>query len=158
MFYVGTNGYLQEKRVPYNNVSAWWEPGTLNPSGIKMVGNISLPDKNRNKDPINQFDSYRMAAVYSEHFWNGAGTRLFFHRAATNGTTWVEEWIWNRRSDDWRIGQRITNVYPNSHLAATVDETNRLLRLYFSSGNLTLQEVWLNITDPKSVYNNGKLG
>ncbi|KAL8923290.1 MAG: hypothetical protein Q9208_004690 [Pyrenodesmia sp. 3 TL-2023] len=155
MFYVGSNGYLQEKRVPYNNVSAWWEPGTLNPSDIKMVGNISLPDKNPNKDPINQFDSYRMAAVYSENFSNGAETRLFFHRAAANGTTWVQEWIWTKKRDDWQIGQAITNVYPNSHLAATVDERHGLLRLYFSSGNLTLQEVWLNITDPKSIYNNG---
>lgn len=102
MFYVGTNGYLQEKRVSYNNVSAWWEPGTLNPSNINMVGNISLPDKNPNKDPINQFDSYRMAAVYSENFPNGAGTRLFFHRAATNGTTWVQEWIWTKKATTGR--------------------------------------------------------
>lgn len=64
----------------------------------------------------------------------------------------------DQKSDDWQIGQAITNVYPNSHLAATVDESHGLLRLYFSSGNLTLQEVWLNITDSKSVYNNGKLG
>lgn len=121
-----------------------------------MTGNLSVPDNNRTADPVNQFDSYRMAAVYSERFWTGAGTRLFYHTSASNGTSWVQEWIWTQSTDNWRIGQPITNVYPNSHLAATVDEQNSLLRLYFASGNLTLQEVWLNISDPNGLYNNGR--
>ncbi|KAL9596182.1 MAG: hypothetical protein Q9219_005968 [cf. Caloplaca sp. 3 TL-2023] len=153
MFYVGVNGFIQEKRKSFNSPD-YWEPGPLNPNNIKAVGNLSLPDRNPNKDPINKFDSYRMAAAYSENFCTGAGTRLFHHAAASNGS-WVQEWIWVKETDDWRKGQAITNVYPSSHLAATVDEQNSLLRLYFSSGNLTLQEVWLNISDPNGLYNNG---
>ncbi|KAL8948953.1 MAG: hypothetical protein Q9222_004905, partial [Ikaeria aurantiellina] len=133
----------------------YWEPGPLNPSNIVVMGNLSLPDAKPNQNPPNDFDSYRMAAVYSENFYSGAGTRLFYHASSVNGTTWVQEWIWTQSTDNWRTGQAIQNVYPNSHLAATVDEENKLLRLFFSSGNLTLQEVWLNITDPNGLYNNG---
>ncbi|KAL8819577.1 MAG: hypothetical protein Q9223_002021 [Gallowayella weberi] len=154
IFYVGTNGYLQEKRKAFGDLS-WWEPGTLNGNGLKAIGNITLPKDAQTLDPINQFDSFSMAAVYSENFVGGAATRLFYHRSAENGTNWVQEWIWTQSTDNWRIGQAIPNVYPNSHLAATVDEENRLLRLFFSSGNLTLQEMWLNISDPNGLYNNG---
>ncbi|KAL9030320.1 MAG: hypothetical protein Q9196_001548 [Gyalolechia fulgens] len=153
IFYVGTNGLLQEKRKNFED-RLYWLPGTLNPKNIKMIGNLSVPANSKTKDPVNQFDSFRIAAVHSEHFWTGAGTRLFYHASADNGS-WVQEWIWTKETDDWRIGQAITNVYPNSHIAATVDEQNRLLRLYFSSGDLTLQEMWLNISDPLGIYNNG---
>ncbi|KAL9002016.1 MAG: hypothetical protein Q9188_005033 [Gyalolechia gomerana] len=153
IFYVGTNRLLQEKRKNFQD-KLFWLPGSLNPKNIQMVGNLSLPANSKRKDPVNQFDSYRIAAVHSEHFWTGAGTRLFYHASADN-RSWVQEWIWTKETDDWRIGQAITNVYPNSHIAATVDEQNRLLRLYFSSGNLTLQEMWLNISDPDGIYNNG---
>ncbi|KAI4199226.1 MAG: hypothetical protein LQ348_001922 [Seirophora lacunosa] len=157
MFYVGGNGYLQEKRKALNNDKVNWEPGPLNKINIKMTGNVSLPENKRNNDPTNAFDGFRMAAVYSELFEGGAQTRLFYHTSAINGTTWVQEWIWTQSANEWRIGQSITNVHPNSHLAATVDEQNLLLRLYFSSGSHTLQEVWLNISDPDGLYNNGKL-
>lgn len=151
---MGTNGLLQEKRKNFQD-RLYWLPGPLNAMNIKMVGSLSLPANSKPEDPVNQFDSYRIAAVHSEHFWTGAGTRLFYHASADNDS-WVQEWIWTKETDDWRIGQAITNVYPNSHIAATVDEQNRLLRLYFSSGNFTLQEVWLNISDPNGIYNNGK--
>ena len=96
-----------------------------------------------------------MAAVYSDSFAIGAGTRFFYHRSSSNGTSWVQEWIWSRETDSWQIGQVIPNVYPNSRIAATVDEQNRLLRLYFSVGNMTLQESYLNISDPQGLYNSG---
>lgn len=153
IFYVGVNGLLQEKRKNYNDKN-YWLPGSLNAKNIKMVGNISLPADSKTKDPVNQFDSYRIAAVYSEHYWTGAGTRIFYHASANNGS-WVQEWIWTKATDEWRIGQAIPNVYPSSHIAATVDEQNRLLRLYFSTGGLTLQEVWLNVSDPNAIYNDG---
>ncbi|KAL8696219.1 MAG: hypothetical protein Q9224_002912 [Gallowayella concinna] len=150
----GTNGYVQEKRKGFSDL-LYWEPGTLNGNGLKAIGNITLPKDVQNLDPINQFDSFSMAAVYSENFAGGAGTRLFYHRLSDNGTNWVQEWIWTQSTDNWRIGQAITNVYPNSHLAATVDEENSLLRLYFSSGSLTLQEMWLDISDANGLYSNG---
>lgn len=153
MFYIGTNGFLQEKRKAFDD-KLNWEPGTLNSQNIGAVGNISLPEKTR--DPINTFDSYRMAAVYSVRFATGPGTRLFHHTQSLNGSTWVQEWIWTQSTDNWQRGQSIPDVFPNSHLAATVDEENMLLRLYYSSGNLTLHEKWINISDPTSVYNDGK--
>ncbi|KAL8832951.1 MAG: hypothetical protein Q9170_004632 [Blastenia crenularia] len=153
IFYVGSNNLLQEKRKGFNDL-LFWEPGSLNSQNIAMRGNISLPGQSQPQDPANDFDSYRMAAVYSTKFWDGAGTRLFFHRSAANGT-WVQEWIWTQENDNWRLGQTISDVYPSSHLAATVDEQNSLLRLYFSSGDLTLQEVWLNISDRNGIYNTG---
>lgn len=153
MFYVGTNGFLQEKRKAFND-RLFWEPGTFNPNNVKMTGNLSLPAFDGTLDPVNQFDSFRMAAVYSENFCTGAGTRLFYHASASNGS-WVQEWIWTKETDDWRKGQAIINVYPRSHLAATVDEQNGLLRLYFSSSSYHLQEMWLNISDPNGLYNNG---
>lgn len=155
MFYVGTNGYIQEKRKALDDNETFWQPGGFNKIGIKLAGNITLPKKVQNLDPINQFDGYNMAAVYSDIFANGAGTRFFYHQSSSNGTNWVQEWIWTRETDNWKIGQAIPNVYPNSHIAATVDEQNRLLRLYFSVGNLTLQESYLNISDPQGLYNNG---
>ncbi|KAL8771696.1 MAG: hypothetical protein Q9209_002887 [Squamulea sp. 1 TL-2023] len=149
------NGFIQEKRKNVKTDKEWWEPGSLNLQTLKIVGNTTLPKNAQNLDPINQFDGYRMAAVYSDKFVTGAGTRLFYHRSSSNRTNWVQEWIWTKDTDNWTIGQAITNVYPNSHLAATVDEQNGLLRLYFSSGNLTLQEAYLNISDPQGIYNNG---
>ncbi|KAL8971804.1 MAG: hypothetical protein Q9183_000880 [Haloplaca sp. 2 TL-2023] len=154
IFYVGTNGYLQEKRRPFFNDESVWEPGKLNFANIKMMGNISLSER-ADEDPVNEFDSYSMAAVYSLDFHNGPGTRLFYHESADNGTHWVQERIWRQESDEWEIGQEIRDVSPNSHIAATMDRKNGLLRLYFSSGGLTLQEVWLNYTDPKGLYNLG---
>ncbi|KAL8915612.1 MAG: hypothetical protein Q9172_006844 [Xanthocarpia lactea] len=155
MFYVGVNGFIQEKRKDLNDEETYWLPASLNDIGLKIAGNSTLPKNAQNLDPINQFDAYRMAAVYSESFVAGAETRLFYHRASINGTNWVQEWIWTRETDNWRIGQAIPNVYPNSHIAATVDEQNKLLRLYFSVGNLTLQEAYLNISDSQGMYNNG---
>ncbi|KAL8691677.1 MAG: hypothetical protein Q9218_003152 [Villophora microphyllina] len=155
MFYVGTNGYMQEKRKSFNDL-LYWEPGTFNPINVAAIGNISLPKSGRStNDPNNNWDSYRMAAVYSDLFSTGPGTRFFCHQASSNGTNWVQEYIWTQQTDEWRTGQAIMNVFPNSQIAATLDEKNSLLRLYFSSGNLTLQEVWLNVSDPNSIYNNG---
>ncbi|KAL8700798.1 MAG: hypothetical protein Q9201_005255 [Fulgogasparrea decipioides] len=134
MFYVGANGYLQEKRKPFARDDLFWEPGTLNPKNIETIGNLTLPKNSKSQDPVNQFDRYRMAAVYSDQFFTGGETRLFYHASANNGSNWVQEWIWSQKRDEWRIGHAITNVYPNSHLAATVDVKNNLLRLYFSSG------------------------
>ncbi|KAL8852779.1 MAG: hypothetical protein Q9221_002409 [Calogaya cf. arnoldii] len=157
MFYVGSNGYIQEKRKPLDDPDpkTVWQPGTLNDNSLKIAGNTTLPKDAQNLDPINQFDGYSMAAVHSELFAAGAGTRLFYHQSSSNGTNWVQEWIWTRENDSWKTGQLIRDVYPNSKIAATVDEQNRLLRLYFSIGNLTLQESYLNISDPQGLYNNG---
>ena len=158
MFYVSSNGLLQEKRKAFDD-PLFWEPGSLNSQNIAVVSNISPPDNNAS-DPINTFNNYRMAAVYSDHFPTGPGTRLFHHMKSLNGSSWVhwvQEWIWTRDDDNWQKGQSIDNVYPNSHLAVTVDEQNKLLRLYYSIGKLTLQEKCIDIANATSTYNDGMI-
>ncbi|KAI4204300.1 MAG: hypothetical protein LQ350_001280 [Teloschistes chrysophthalmus] len=160
IFYIsGINGFMQEKRKNFNYPDSNWEPGPslgINSLNILVIGKVSVAKSDQSpQDPKNDWDGYRMAAVYSDHFAAGAGTRLFCHQTGSNGTNWVQEYIWTRSSETWRAGQAIRNVSPNSHIAATVDDKNNLLRLYFSSGSLTLQEMWLNISDTNALYNNG---
>ncbi|KAL8640301.1 MAG: hypothetical protein Q9228_002766 [Teloschistes exilis] len=160
IFYISAiNGFMQEKRKNFNYPDSNWEPPAslgINSLNIRVAGKVSVPRSDQNpRDPDNDWDGYRMAAVYSDRFSTGNGTRLFCHQTGSNGTNWVQEYIWTRSTESWRAGQAIGNVSPNSHIAATLDDKNSLLRLYFSSGNLTLQEVWLNISDPNALYNNG---
>ena len=153
IFYVGVNGLLQERRKIYNN-TGYWESGPLNNLNISATGNLALPSQG--DDPVNDWDSYRMAAVYSVNFDDGPGIRLFYHAAQSNGTSFVQELIWNQRNDSWSKGAEISKPYPNSHLAVAVDEVSKILRLFFSSGNKTLSEEWLNITNTQAGYNSGK--
>lgn len=161
IFYISAiNGFIQEKRKNFNYPDSNWEPPAslgINSLNIPVAGKVSVPKSNQNpQDPDNDWDGYRMAAVYSDRFSTGNGTRLFCHQTGSNGINWVQEYIWTRSTESWRAGQAIGNVSPNSHIAATLDDKNSLLRLYFSSGSLTLQEVWLNISDPNALYNNGR--
>ncbi|KAL8659346.1 MAG: hypothetical protein Q9202_007170 [Teloschistes flavicans] len=152
--------FIQEKRKNFNYPESLWEPAT-SPAGInflnvKAPATTSVPKSDQSaQDPDNDWDGFRMAAVYSKQFSTGPGTRLFCHQTANNGTNWVQEYIWTQANDNWRTGQAIYNVFPNSHIAATLDDQNKLLRLYFSSGNLTLREMWLNISDSNALYNPG---
>lgn len=107
--------------------------------------------------PANDGDSYRMAAVYSEHFINGRGCRLFYHlRNETN--KWVQELIWDQRNDNWNFGSSIDGVLLNSHLSATVDGS-QILRLFYWNEHKQLQYSYTNIedniTDPNHVYKQG---
>ena len=147
---------LQEKRKIYNNTAAYWEPGTLNNLNLPMVGNISLPPGDKD-DVENTWDSYRMAAVYSTNFYTGPGIRLFYHSQKLNGSTFVQEMIWIQANDSWLEGAKLSNVWPNSHMAATLDNSTNILRLFFSSGSNTLQEMWLPITDPNAEYTPGMI-
>ena len=96
-----------------------------------------------------------MAAAYSTRFHGGPAARLFYHSVATDGTARVQELVWNQTADSWALGATLTDPYPNSHLAVTIDNSTQLLRLFYSSGNLTLGESWLNISDPNGVYREG---
>ena len=120
---------------------------------IAAVGNFSLPAVTQ--DPENDWDGYRMAAVYSPNFHTGPGLRLFYHAENLTGAPFVQELIWTQSSDLWSNGAKLHNPYPNSHLAATVDESTQILRLFFSSGNNTLQEAWTSISDATGTYKNG---
>ncbi|KAF6219167.1 hypothetical protein HO133_004992 [Letharia lupina] len=152
IFYVGLNGLLQEKRKVFSS-TAYWEPGTLNNMNIAAVANLSLPSVTQ--DPKNDWDGYRMAAVYSENFNTGPGLRLYYHAENLTGAAYVQELIWTQSNDSWADGAKLHNPWPNSHLAATIDESTQILRLFFSSGNNTLQEAWMSLLDPTGTYKNG---
>ena len=97
-----------------------------------------------------------MAAVYSVNFDDGPGIRLFYHAVQLNGTSLVQELVWNQKNDSWSRGAQLSRPYPNSHLAAAVDENSKILRVFFSSGSNTLAEEWLNITNIQDGYNPGE--
>lgn len=152
IFYVGMNGLLQEKRKIFSS-TAYWEPGTLNNMNIAAVASLSSPTVTQ--DPKNDWDGYRMAAVYSENFHSGPGLRLYYHAENLTGPAYVQELIWTQSNDSWANGAKLHNPWPNSHLAATIDESTQILRLFFSSGNNTLQEAWTSVSDPTGTYRNG---
>ena len=147
------NGLVQEKRKIFNN-TLYWEPGTINNLNLAAVGNITLPAE-KSPDPKNGVGSYAMAAVYSQNFTTGPGIRLFYHAELLNGTSYVQEMVWDQANDTWTKGVQISDVWPNSKLAATIDDKNGLLRLFFTSGDQTLQEVFCNIRDPHWKYQTG---
>lgn len=127
----------------------------MNNLNLAATGNVSLPS--RGNDPKNDWDGYRMAAVYSVNFDDGPGIRLFYHAVQLNGSSFVQEMIWNQKNDSWSKGAEIDKPYPSSHLAVAVDETSKILRLFFSSGNETLSEQWLDISNTKAGYSSGRI-
>ncbi len=150
------NGLLQEKRQRFVETSAWWMPGSLNSLNLPATGNISTEPGDR--DPKNDWDGYRMAAVYSKNFSTGPGIRLFYHAPQLNGSSFVQEMIWVQGNDSWTQGSQILGAHPGSHLTTIVDESIGILRLFFSAANGTLQEMWTKLSDPSnSDYRKGTL-
>lgn len=122
---------------------------------IAAVGNFSITSATQ--DPTNDWDGYRMAAVYSQNFHTGPGLRLYYHAENLTGTTYVQELIWTQSTDSWVNGAKLYNPWPTSHMVATIDDSTQILRLFFSSGNSTLQEAWMSVSDPSGTYKNGRL-
>ena len=105
---------------------------------------FSLDDK----DPANDWNSYRIAAAYSTKFKaTGPGACVFCHAQHSNGSTYVQELIWTQNNDSWAQGATITGVSPNSRLAATIGESLGILRLFYSAGDNTLQESYSLLSD-----------
>ena len=120
-----------------------------------LVGNISVP-KNNDNDPENDWDSFRIAAVYSDAFSAGPQVRLYYHQPQVNGNaTWIQELIWFQNSDTWAEGAQFTDAWPRAHMAATIDDTTQVLRLFFSTGGKTLQEYYAFVNDPDLSYKKG---
>lgn len=145
---------LQEKRKKFSNKDDWAQ-GTLNPIlRLTVRGNVTLPDNDDN-DPINDWNGYRLAAVYSRKFAAGPQTRLFYRSQQLNGSSMVQELMWNQTGDTWLKGATFDDAWPTSHLAASIDESTNILRLFFSVGGKTLQEYWTDITTPETAYQKG---
>ena len=98
-----------------------------------------------------------MAAVYSVNFDDGPGIRLYYHAMQLSGSAFVQELIWNQKNDSWSKGAELQDPYPNSHLAVAIDETSEILRIFYSSGNKTLNEKWLNISNTEAGYRPGNI-
>jgi hypothetical protein len=147
------NGLVQEKRTSISD--NLFLPGPLNSLNLKATGAIADSSPTSDANPRDNWASYSMASVYSTSFPEGPGARLFYHFLAQNGSSWVQEMIWYQESDQWSEGVTLDDPWPSSHLAAAIDETEKTLRLFYSTGNLTLQESYLNITDVNSTYQTG---
>ena len=155
IFYVEANGLFAEKR----NFGDIFDLGnhTFDKQSIEAVGVITpSAGSPGNPEPTNNWDSYRMTATYSENFFGGPQGRLFIHQNSLNGS-FVQEWVWNQTADHWTLGHQLHDPLPGSHLAATVDESSKTLRLYYATANLTLQEKTLNISQPDAAYEQGNL-
>ena len=158
IYYVDEKFNLQEKRKKFSDTNDW-QQGTLNPIlRLTVRGNVSLPPNDDNdpiNDPINDWDGYRLAAVYSRKFAAGPQTRLFYRSQQLNGSNMVQELMWNQTGDTWLKGATFDDAWPTSHLAASIDESTNILRLFFSVGGKTLQEYWTDITTPETAYKKG---
>ena len=156
MIYQGKNGYLQEKRKKLATTEVWF-PASLNSLNLQTNGSFSpQPDALPNANPSNDWDGLNMAAVYSMNFRNGPGARLYYHFTSPNGSAWIQELSWDQADDTWQTGAAFPGASPNSHLAATVDEQHKAVRVFYCIGNGTMQESWSNITQANGTYNLGK--
>ena len=151
IFYIGSNGYIQEKRnyAGFNT----WEPGT---NAINTIGLRAVITPFGEDPQDNAWDSLRMAATYSADFYGGPQARLFYYGQADSGTLVLQEMIWTQGNDSWRYGAALTSRSANSHLAMTVDSVTQTLRLFYSAGNQTLQEAWLNISQADATWQTGE--
>ena len=155
IYYVDENGILQEKRKIFSD-NNWWNQYNLGSTMKKsLVGNISIP-KNTDNDPENDWDSFRIAAVYSDAFSAGPQVRLFYHQPQINGNgTWIQELIWYQNNNTWAEGAQFPDAWPRAHMVATIDDTTQVLRLFFSTGGKTLQEYYAFVNDPDLTYKPG---
>ena len=158
MFYVDWQHLLvQEKRLLPN--ATIWTDGPLDSSALPAYGNLSISESNPEQDPSNTWDGYRMAAVYSEEFLGGPQTRLYYHAitGGANSVPIVQEMIWSQNNDSWTTGHQFVDAWPNSDLAITTDIATNTIRLYYSSGNLTLQEEWFDLNHQSAGWQTGML-
>ena len=145
---------MQEKRKKFSDTIAWEQANLNSILRATVRGNVSLQN-NVDNDPKNDWDGYRLAAVYSRKFDAGPQTRLFYRHQDSNGSTWIQEAIWYQNNDSWIYGVTFNDSSPNSHFAASIDESTNILRLFFSTGSKTLQEYWTDITTRDTIYAKG---
>ncbi len=155
MIYQGANGYLQEKRKKAASGDTWL-PGSLNSLNLQTNGSFNLQSDPADANPGNDWDGLRMAAVYSNEFSEGPGGRIYYHFTAQNGKQWVQEIKWDQTNDTWYTGAALSGASPNSHIAATIDEQHKAVRVFYCTGNETLEESWLNLTQSNGTYQPGK--
>ena len=102
-------------------------------------------------------EDYRLAAAHSTAFSNGPQGHVFYNSRAANGSYYIQEVIWGQDDNFYVYGSMFTDAAPGSHLATVVDEVTRTLHLFYSTHDLTLQEAWLNMSDPFATYQKGQI-
>ncbi|MCJ1285772.1 hypothetical protein MMC26_005113 [Xylographa opegraphella] len=156
IFYMDWGNLLvQEKRLLPN--ATIWTDGSLDKSNLPAYGNLSISESNAEQDPANTWDSYRLAAIYSKDFIGGPQARVYYH-TISNGSSVVpivQEMIWSQNSDSWASGHQFFDPWPNSDLAITTDLDTNTIRLFYSSGNLTLQEQWFDLNHQSAGWQSG---
>jgi len=157
IFYIDEKFNLQEKRKMFSDRLDWEQFSLGTQLRLSARGNVTIAN-NDDRDPVNDWDGYRMAAVYSPIFHDGPQARLFYRQPSLDGSSVIQELIWNLNGDHWSEGHNFTDSWPNSHMAATIDESTNILRLLFSTGNKTLQEYWIDISTPNAIYAKGTPG
>lgn len=132
-----------------------WLPGTLNRKNFQVNSSVTSQPDTSDDNPNNDWDGSNIAAVYSNNFPAGPGARLYYHFGKLNGSQWIQEIIWDQNTDTWEAGAALEGASPNSHIAATIDDHNKAVRVFYCSGNRTLQESWLNMSQPNGKYEAG---
>ena len=142
----------------FSDTNFWTQKTLKNQLQLQVRGNVSVPHNDDN-DPVNHWDGYRIAAVYSTAFRAGPQARVFYRSQKMDGTgnSVIQELIWDQNTDKWSKGANFSTAWPTSHMAATIDESTNILRLFFSTGKRTLQEYWTDITTPGTSYAEGML-
>ena len=154
IYYIDETFNLQEKRKKFSDTLVWEQANLNSILRVTVRGDVSMAN-NSDNDPKNRWDGYRLAAVYSRKFAAGPQTRLFYRQQDVNGSTSIQEAIWDQTNDKWTKGANFNDSSPNSHFAASIDESTNILRLFYSIGGGTLQEYWTDITTPETRYAKG---
>ncbi|KAI9822455.1 MAG: hypothetical protein M1827_000174 [Pycnora praestabilis] len=148
IFYVDQNNAIYEKRHSTNNPAnnVIWEGGSISIIDSLLVNTTSVSASDNG--PL------QVAAAYSADFSTGPGARLYYHSRGDGPTNWVQELIWDQNRDIWSVGAEITGPVSTSQLAATIQ--GDALRLFYCSGDGTLEESWMNISAPgNATYTKG---
>ena len=124
-----------------------WEIGSLTSRQYPVKGNSSY-------DGEGGWNGFRTAAVYSQNFTAGAGARLFYHNSNSTAN-WIQELIWFQTNDSWIMGSEIYGADPQSHIAATIESSTFILRLFYTTPSKTVEEQWANITAENYEYQQG---
>ena len=121
--------------------------GPLADSDLIVNGNFSI-------EGDGGFNGYRIAAVYSQHFAAGPGARIYFHQA-DGDSSWVQELVWTQKTDTWTQGSRLFGPTTDSHLCAMIEPQSQAVRLFYSTPDNAVKEIWWNITDQIPQYQQG---
>ena len=96
---------------------------------------------NSDGDPLRLGGNYRLSAAHSTALWDEPQGRVFCHNRAANGSYFIQEVIWKQNFKSYDYGSIFTDAVLGSHMAATINEFTHILHFFYTTYNITLQEV-----------------